>query len=383
MIMAIPITHIITDLTTGGSQKALFRLLRGIDRDRFAPSVVTLRDGNAPIANDIRDLDIPVLDLGVTGPANLIRLRRLFSFFEITRPVIVHSWLYHAVMTARLFGRTASVPILVSARRNINLGNPRREFINRLTLGVDDRIIAVSEAARRVEIDRGGASPDRVVTIVNGVEISDNLVDTKRAIAPLRNELGATDSNPVIGTIGRLHHEKGLDVFLNAAARIAARWSDARFVIIGSGPDRAALESHAERVGIGSNVAFLGERGDAQELLGAMDLFVLSSPEEGMPNVVLEAMAAARPVVATSVGGTPEVVVDGVTGLLVPPGNPERLAAAIEAVLADSARMKAMGRQGRERVQKHFRVDTMVARTVAVYEELLMEKSGLPREARR
>jgi glycosyltransferase involved in cell wall biosynthesis len=222
-----------------------------------------------------------------------------------------------------------------------------------------------------------------VVTIVNGVEISDNLVDTKRAIAPLRNELGATDSNPVIGTIGRLHHEKGLDVFLNAAARIAARWSDARFVIIGSGPDRAALESHAERVGIGSNVAFLGERGDAQELLGAMDLFVLSSPEEGMPNVVLEAMAAARPVVATSVGGTPEVVVDGVTGLLVPPGNPERLAAAIEAVLADSARMKAMGRQGRERVQKHFRVDTMVARTVAVYEELLMEKSGLPREARR
>lgn len=375
--MALPVTHIITDLTTGGSQKALLRLLVGIDRNRFSPSVVCLRDGDTPLADDIRSQDVPVLDLGITGAASLARLRRLVAFLEESRPLILHSWLYHAVIVSRFVGRIASVPILVSARRNINLGSPLREGLNRLTLGIDDRIIAVSDAARRVEIERGGADPRRIVTIVNGVETGSSGESDPTVRNRIREELGIPGSAPVVGTIGRLHKEKGLDVFLEAASRILSALPDVRFVIVGSGPDRTALESRAKELGVASKVAFVGERGDVKDLLRAMDLFALSSPEEGMPNVVLEAMAAALPVVATAVGGTPEVVVDQATGLLVPPGNSERLAGAIATMLAEPERMREMGREGMNRVGEHFTIETMIARTVRVYDELLSEKLGV------
>ncbi len=380
--MMLPITHIITDLTTGGSQKALLRLLRGIDRDRFSPTVVCLRDGDTPIAHDIQSQDIPVLDLGITGFLNPFGLRRLASFLDDVRPVIVHSWLYHAVMVSRLFGRIAPVPILISARRNINLGSPLRERLNRLTLGIDDRIIAVSEAARRVEIERGGADPRRVVTIVNGVETGHSGEMDPTVRNRIREELGIPGSAPVVGTIGRLHQEKGLDVFLEATAQILSALPDVRFVIVGSGRDRTALESHAKELGVASKIAFVGERADVKDLLTAMDLFSLSSPEEGMPNVVLEAMAAGLPVVATGVGGTPEVVINGVTGLLVPPGEPGRLAAAVSDILSRRDRMLMMGREGLARVRKDFRIDTMVARTVEVYEEQLSDKLGMGKQTR-
>ncbi len=378
--MAIPITHIITDLSTGGSQKALLRLLDGIDRRRFSPSVVCLRGGDTPLANDIRSLDVTVLGLCITGPGNALGFRRLLSFLDDVRPVIVHSWLYHAVMVSRLFGRIASVPILISSRRNINLGSSFRERLNRLTLGIDDRIIAVSDAARQVEIELGGADPRRVVTIVNGVESGNTVSVDPAGKTRLRHEAGATAAETVIGTVGRLHREKGLDVFLEAAAEVLVSRPETRFVIVGSGPDRAALESLSDTLGIASNVALLGERSDVTNLLSAMDLFVLSSPEEGMPNVVLEAMAAGLPVVATGVGGTPEVVADGKTGLLVPPGDPPRLAGAITTMLADPDRMRMMGREGLRRVRECFRIETMVERTEELYEEVLSEKLGIGRQ---
>ena len=377
--MALPITHIITDLSTGGSQMALLRLLDGIDRGRFSPSVVCLTGDRTPISNKIESLDIPVVHLGLGRWTNPLPMWRLFSYLEQVRPVIVHSWLFHSAMAARLLGRMTSVPILVSARRNINLGSPYRERLNRFTVGIDDRVIAVSNAARRVEIETCGADPKRVITIVNGVDAETPGDSANKPATSLRNEFGIDESTMVIGTVGRLHRAKGLDIFLHAAADVRHTTPGVRFIIVGSGPDRAALESLTDTLSIAPNVAFLGERSDIPDLLSAMNLFVLSSPEEGMPNVVLEAMAAGLPVVATGVGGTLEVVVDGKTGLLVPPGDPLRLAGAMTTMLADPDRMRMMGREGHRRVRECFRIETMVERTEELYEEVLSEKLGVGR----
>ena len=370
----VSVTHLITDLSTGGAQVALLRLLRDLDRDRFFPAVACLYGGDTTVAQGIRALGIPVTDLRMTAKWRWDAFWRLYHLLRRERPVILHTWLFHANLAGRIVGRLARVPIVVTSRRNVNVGGGFRERLNRWTMRLDDRVLAVCELARQAEIERAGAPPDKVVTIYNGIDVERFVaLDTKPG-ARVRQAFGIPVGAPLLGSVGRLHPQKGQADMLAALAQVRERVPAVRLLLVGSGELRPDLEAQARSLGLAEVVTFSGLRADVPEILAALDVFVLPSLWEGMPNAVLEAMAAGLPVVATAVGGTPEAVVDRVTGLLVPPHDPDALARAIERLLGDPSLRREMGRAGRERVGRHFSIDQTVRRTQALYETVLRER---------
>lgn len=372
--MSVRIVYLITGLSTGGSETALAMLLARLDRDRFHPTVVCLKNGDTPIGAEIRSLDIPVLDLDLVRPARIGALWRLYSLFHDTRPEIVHAWLFHAVVVARLLGRMAGVPIVISARQNVNLGSPFRDMVNRLTIGTDDQVIAVSEAARRVDIERAGAAREKVVVVYNGVDLGAYPPVTPQMRAEARSALGLPSGIKLVGTVARLHPSKGIDCLITAAAQVLARLPHTRFLVVGDGTERAALERLARELGIADRLFFLGERRDVSFLLPGLDLFVLPSREEGMGIALIEAMASGVPVVATATGGIVEVVEDTVSGFLVPPGDANALAATIISALNAPRLADQMSTNARQRVAAMFSINTTVRRTQEIYEALLKEK---------
>lgn len=391
----IAVLHLITELSTGGAQLALYRLLSGLDREAFAPRVACLYNGNGEVAQRIRALGIPVTDLGMAAKWRLDAFARLYRLLRREKPLILHTWMFHANIPGRVVGRLAGVPILISSERTMEMESRPRLWLNRLTAPLADRVICVSQRVAEFAIQTIGLPPARLVVIPNGIPMSQftNLPTPSQARAALGLPLQAT----LIGTVSRAHPVKGLEVLLEAFAqrlhsptdtqrstdtqringvggayiRSAGENPLADLLIAGDGPELTALQALALRLGLEERVTFLGQRSDIPLILAALDLFVLPSRHEGMPNAVLEAMAAGLPVVATAVGGTPEVVVDGITGLLVPPHDPLSLANALSRLLDDAELRGRMGAAGRQRVQKDFSQTEMVRKTERLYREVM------------
>lgn len=365
------ILHLITELSTGGAQMALWRLLKGLDRERFRPVVACLYNGDGMVAGRIRELGIPVIDLGMTAKWRLDALERLYRLLRRERPCILHTWMFHVTIPGRLLGRLAGVPVIISAERTMGQESEARYWLNWLTAPLGDRVICVSERVADFSAEHIGLSPARLVVIPNGIELLPQPAVDKAAVWA---ELGRPRPEMVIGTVGRLEPVKGFPYLLEALAQLAPAYPAVHLLIVGDGPERTALEAQAHRLGLGERVIFAGHRTDVPLLMGGMDLFVLPSIWEGMPNVVLEAMAAGLPVVATAVGGTPEIVVEGETGLLVPPRDPAALAEAMERLLADPALRLQMGRAGRDRVQQYFDIERTIRLNEELYNTLINEK---------
>ena len=366
----IDLLHLITELDIGGAQTALLRLLGGLDRDRFRPAVACLFNGDGTVAQRIRFLGIPVTDLRMTAKWRLDALWRLYRLLRQRRPDILHTWMFHANFPGRLLGRLAGVPIIITSRRNEDIGGVLRERLNRWTARLDDRVIAVCEVARRAEIERARVSPDHVVTIYNGIDVERFSAIGAESGIRVRQEFGIPAGVPLIGAVGRLHPQKDFAGLLQSMAAVQKHISPARLLLTGEGELRDDLETQARSLGISEIVTFAGFRSDVPEILAACDVFVLPSLWEGLPNVVLEAMALGLAVVATRVGGVPEIVIDGETGLLVPPGEPETLAEALVRLLRDPDLRSRMGRAGRRRVEQRFSASQMVCETEALYEAL-------------
>jgi glycosyltransferase involved in cell wall biosynthesis len=367
--MPVPILFLITELSTGGAQVALLRLLKCLDRDRFRPIVVCLYNGDGAVAQEICALDIHVFDARMCHKADLAALLRLYRWIRHIRPAILHTSLFHANLSGRVLGRLAGVPVIVCSERTMAMENEWRYRLNRWTVGLVDRVVAVSVNVRDFCISHIGLPADKLAVIPNGVELPGLPL-----VSPLeaRAELGLPPEGPVIGALSRLDPAKGVSFLIQALAQV----NGAYLAVVGDGPERAALESLAGSLGVSSRVCWAGHRRHAPRYLPAFDLFVQPSLHEGLPNAVLEAMAAGLPVVATAVGGTPEVVVDGITGILVPPHDPGALARPITRLLRDPGLRCKMGQAGRERVERCFTVEQMIQRTQALYEDVL-EARGL------
>ncbi len=370
----ISILYLITELNViGGAEKLMPRLLSHLDRKRFFPTVVCLHGGDGPVADEIRALGIPIVDLGMTAKWRLDALRGLYLLLRRERPSILHASLFHANIAARVLGRAAGVPVIITWRHGVEIGGTLRESINRWTSRLDDKVVATCNLVRQIEVEHARVPPDKVTTIYNGIDMKD-FPSNPGAAAIVRQTFDVQPDSLLIGTIGRLHRAKGLPDLLSAMVRVQEYDPEARLLLVGGGELREELETQAETLGLSNAVIFAGIRNNIPEILGALDLFVLPSLWEGLPLVLLEAMAAGLPVVATAVGGTPEVVVDGVTGLLVPPHDPQSLAQAIIRLLGDPDLRRRMGQAGRERVERHFTVERMVRETESLYEMLLREK---------
>ena len=363
------ILHLITELGVGGAQKVLAQLLPRLNRERFAPTVACLYGGEGEVGGAIRAMGVSTVDLEMTARWRVDAGWRLYRLLRSERPAILHTWLFHANVMGRLIGRLAGVPIVLSGERTMGMENAWRYRVNRFTDGLADRVVCVSEEVARFCVEEVGTPRDKVTVIPNGVDVKRyaDLPD----VAEARSQLGMPQEKPLVGTVARLEPAKRMDVLLQTMALVPT----ASAVIVGDGRQRSALETLAEQLKLADRVWFVGHREDVRCWLAALDLFVLCSDREGMPNAVLEAMAAGLPVAATAVGGVPEVVVDGVTGVLVPPGEPATLAEAVAGLLGDKELRRRMGEAGQRRIEECFSVERTVERTEALYEELLAEKA--------
>ena len=237
-------------------------------------------------------------------------------------------------------------------------------------LGRATRVIMVSEALRQDLLPLRPEAADKVVVIPNGVDVP---AQVPVAVEEARAALGLPRDIPLVGMVARLAPQKGIAEFLRAARLVCDRVAETQFLLVGDGPLREQAEALVQELKLEERLHLLGEMESAREAMGALDVLVVASRAEGSSVSAMEAMALGKPVVGTAVGGVPEVVADGDTGLLVPPGDPEALAEAVCTLLADPERAQSMGERGRQRAAAHFRIDLMIERTKAVYADVMRE----------
>jgi glycosyltransferase involved in cell wall biosynthesis len=376
----IRIVYLIGTLERGGAEGQLAELASGLDRARFEPTVCCLA-GDGPLAAVLVARGVPVESIGPPAAlARLLALPRLWRVLRRLRPDIVHGQLYWGNVAAGLGGRLAGVPAVVGSR--LSLARPRggmRGGLRRLANTRTDLVIANARAVRNAAMRDEGLPDDRVIVIHNGVDCS------RFDVAPdpgLRHALGVAASSPIVTVVANLRRSKGHATFLEAWPAVLGRWPEARALLVGDGPLRDAVRARVVALGVTDSVRLLGSRHDVPALLALSQVVAQPSLREGLPNAVLEAMAAGRPVVATDVGGTREAIDHERTGLLVPSGDTTALAAGLVRLLSNPDEAQGFGQAARRHVAEHFQIQTMVRAHEAVYDRVLFG-AGAPERVRR
>ncbi len=379
----IRILRVIARLNVGGPALHATLLTERLDAARYDSLLVTgteyPREGNYLTLRG-RPLErlvvLPTLGREIRGWQDATALVELTRLIRRVRPHIVHTHTAKAGTLGRLAARLAGVPVVVHTYHGHVFEGYFSPLKTRLFLSIErwlagwtDRLITVSEAVRQDLLRLGIGNPERLRVVPLGLDLEPFLqCETRRG--QLRAELGVSDA-PLVGIIARLVPIKRHEDFLAAAAARASRLPNCRFLVVGDGELRVGLEDRARALGLDGRIHFLGWRGDLPRIYADLDLVVLTSANEGLPVSLIEAMAAARAVVATRVGGVPDLVEDGVTGLLVPPKDPVALAEAMVALLSDPDRRQAMGDAGRKRVYPAYSAERLLLDMDRLYTELL------------
>jgi sugar transferase (PEP-CTERM/EpsH1 system associated) len=347
------VAHATLGLDVGGQEKLLVEFARHADREGFELVFVSLT-GRGRLAADIDAQRWPVVTLEQPPglrPRLILRLARLFRELKVD---VVHTHDDKPLLYGAPAARLARVRRVLHTRHGRAVGLSRRQrFLVRLAARLTDAFVCVSDDCAELSRQQG-VGAGRVLTIRNGIDVS------------RFSYAGPRQGGPVV-TVARLSPEKDLATLVRAAALAAKERPAFRLEIAGDGPCLLELQKLVRTLGVGEHVRFLGEVRDVPSVLARASLFALSSVSEGISLTLLEAMARGLPVVATRVGGNPEVVADGASGLLVPPGDPAALARAMLDLLGDRDRPLAMGLVGRRRVEQGFDIKRMVARYEALY----------------
>ena len=358
----------------GGSERFIRRLLTGLEPEAFKVDVIQLADApDSPAAMPAGARAEPVCHpVGpVYGRAGRTLWKRLRPKVAAGSWDIVHSQHEKSDLLCALLPRGRNGPRWISSRRDS--GFQRSAAVKAAFRLLDhrfDRLVAPSRSILDDLARRGRVPEKRLRLIPNGVDTARFAPPSPDARALGRARLGLAPDQFALGCVARMVPVKRHRDLIEALARLSGSRPGLRLVLIGDGPLEQALRAEAQRVGVGPLVHFLGRRQDVDTLLPLLDAFVLCSATEGMSNALLEAMAAGLPVVATAVGGNTEVVLDGQSGLLAPPAAPERLAAAIDRLVADPSASHAMGCRGRAHVERKFSDVAMIAAWRELYREL-------------
>jgi starch synthase (maltosyl-transferring) len=367
----IKVALVITDLDVGGAERALTALATRLDRSRWRVGVFCL-SGPGALADVIRGAGLPCecLDVGRRNPIGAVA--RLAMALRRFRPELVQSFLFHANLAARLAAPWVGRP-RPRVLGGIRVAERQRRWhllLDRWTSRLVAGEVCVSRGVLAFSRDVGGLDPARLTVIPNGIDPAP--FDAAEPVP--RATIGIPDEAHLALCVGRLDPQKGLPDLLDAAGRVIERRPGWHLALAGDGPERAwligAIEAHTA---LRDRVRWLGRRNDVPGLLKSADVLVQSSHWEGMPNAVLEAMAARRAVVGTAVEGTEDLVVPGETGWLVPPRDPAPLAQALDEAAADPDRCRRYGEAGRLRVEREFSLDAVVA----TYERLWAGVLGL------
>ncbi len=366
------IYHVVPSLNVGGRERLLVDIVKKHDRDRFDVGLCCLRKSGA-LADRLKDegIEIEVFNKKDSGVDKGLYLR-LARFFRERRADIVHthnpgSMIYGVV--GAILSRRNPVTVNTEHGYEYSIGRLKRRTEAFLCRWIDMNI-CVSRALE-AQLSMLGYPADKLMTLYNGIDMT--AFPVNGGIGALRKMHGFHEEEFLVGNVARLAKVKNHRMLLDAMG-IVLKEVPAKLVIVGDGELRSELEALADKLGISDNVVFAGTTERVGEYLAMMDIFVLSSLSEGISLTILEAMASSKAVVATDVGGNPEVIVDGETGILVPSGSSSALADAIVRLLKDRPRAGAMGAEGRRRVEKYFDIDRMVRTMEDMYISLYKRK---------
>jgi glycosyltransferase involved in cell wall biosynthesis len=370
--------------THGGAERLAMQVAERLDPARFDRTLCASRfsaeerasDAVAPALAELEEAGVRFMGLDRRSRAQLWAWRPLVSLLRRERVDVLHAHKFGSNVWGVLLGRLARVPVVIAHEHSWSFeGQPLRRLIDRhLIARLSDAFIAVSREDRRRMIEIEGLTPEDVRFIPNGIP------DPAQAAGrDVRGELGIGAADPVIGTVGFLVPLKALDVLVRAAELLAPQFPGLRVLVAGDGEERPRLEALVRELGLTETVLLLGHRSDVPDLVASFDVAVCCSDSEGSPLSVLEYMEAAKPVVATRVGGVPDLIDDGVHGLLVERRDPAGLAEAVATLLRDPERARRIGERGRERRRREFAIDVMVR----AFEDLYLELCSGTRCSRR
>ena len=364
----IRVVEILATGSNGGAQEHLYSLLTRLDPSRYEASVVALSNGSSVRKLQRAGISLVVID----SPDDAVAVGALAAHLAEVRPDVIHNHMFRAetvgtraAMALEAIGHRR--PYIVSTVHSSRVRSAAdREDVRRLTSEMD-QLIAVSKAIER-KIDAEGRNVGVPISLIyNGVDL--DRYAPQEPCSTLRDEYGMEPGSRVVGVVARLEPEKGHPTLLDAWPQVLREVPGAYLLVVGEGSQREALERHAAELRVAHRVVFTGRRDDVPAVTAALDVAVLPSYREAQGLSVLEAMSLSRPVVASNVGGIPEMIDDGLTGLLVPPHDAPALANAITRLLVDHPYADAIARRGHDFVHERFCVEQMVRAIEEIYDE--------------
>lgn len=384
MSAKIKVIHIITRLDKGGSAENTFLTLKGLDKSRYEVSLIAgpvddpSQDRKDQIEESgVRYIQVPQLRRSIHLFYDFKALLRIFRLLRREKPDIVHTHTSKAGLLGRLAAKLARVPSIIhTPHGHVFFGYfgalKTKMFIlfEKLASRITDRIIALTPREKADYLSYKVTGEDRLVVIPSGIELHKYQPAPREERFKLRIELGIPEHSVVAGTAGRLVPVKGPALLLQAFKQVISEHPDTCLVFAGDGPLRKSLEKNAVDMGLAKKIVFTGWRDDMARILSVFDIFCLPSLNEGMGRVLVEAMALGKPVVASEVGGIPDLISPGKNGFLVPPRNPGELARQIIFLIENREEREKMGRVGKEMVPA-FSDEIMVKKISGLYEKAL------------
>jgi glycosyltransferase involved in cell wall biosynthesis len=362
------IGYVIGQLKYGGAERQLYELVRMINPGQFKCFVYCLSERSEPFGRMIRESGVELRILRRRRHLDLGRARELASWLRQDRVEILHSFLFKANGYAWLAARLAGVPRLVTSARNCKEIGFVRDWVNSVAFRASDAIVCNGGAVQSFAAQHFKMPLQKSVVIYNGVDLDRFLA---HQVHPSCARLNLKPEHRVVITVGRLVLQKDVELFIEAAKLLEHDDPNVRFLVVGDGPRRLDLMRYASQNGLDGKLSFLGERDDVPQLLARADVFWLTSQWEGLPNVVLEAMACGKPVLARDVGACHELINHGETGFLISSRDAKQFADHTRELLRDPGRARAMGLAGRRLVEERFSVARMCQATETLYHSLL------------
>ncbi|MGI8462506.1 MAG: glycosyltransferase [Solirubrobacterales bacterium] len=374
--MSLRVVHLVHLLGwAGGGERFAARLVAALDPDRFERLLCVTRwdperdagPGTETELELLREAGVEFIGLRRRSRADLLAWRPLLELLRSERVDVLHTHMFGSNVTGVVLGRLARVPVIVAHEQTWDYqGRPlRRLFDRELIARLSDTFVAVSSEDRRRMTEIEGIAVGDIELIPNAVALGETTSGDD-----VRADLGIAPSDPVVGLVAMMRPQKALEVLIDAAAILRERFPSLRVVIVGDGSRRPLIEDLIAERGLEANFLLVGQRDDVADLVATFDVATLCSDFEGTPLAVLEYMGAARPIAATRVGGIPDLIDDGVEGLLVPPRDPEALAQAIGRLLDDRALARRLGERARERRSREFDIAATARRVGDLYESL-------------
>ncbi len=357
------VCFVIDELAPAGTESQLLALIHHLDRRRVWPYLCLLR-GDSSMSQALEPDDCPILRLGVgslCNPRTLLRMGRFLRFLRRERIDVVQTYFADSSYFGILAAWLARVPHRIRTRNNVGHWlTPLHRRLGRCLNAFATQTLTNCEAAREALLAAEQPRPETVLVLENGVDL-----ERFHDIAPLTTRPATARTH--VGVAANLRPVKGLDVFVRAAAKVHVRYPHTMFTVAGEGELRTKLEEQAAAEGLGNHFSLPGSVADVPAFIAGLDVAVLCSHAEGMSNALLEYMAAGRAIVATAVGAAPVLIEDGVHGLLVPPGDAQKLAAAIERLLDDRGLAQRLGAAARRRVRERYGREAMIRRFEEFY----------------